>query len=143
MGKSGLAMALLGLLALPRDWRCFAPSSSTCRTHSRYSRDLDLSSASAKLLGSEEDGVDQRLGAAQGASKLPTFPALVGQHTASQGRESGAAGSGGAFALLRCGCDVGRSPAKRGSRRLRMFICSDCASAEIVDPPCEGAGLWG
>lgn len=52
----------------------------------------------------------------------PSLRGLVGQHTVAQGPDLGEAGFGGTFVPLHCGCDVGRSPAARGSGRLRMFI---------------------
>lgn len=83
-GESGLAATLLGFLALPRAGCCRAPGSSTSRTHSRRSRDLDSSSASARK------DVQVRRGAGGTASQgctgclscPPSLRGPAGQHAA-------------------------------------------------------------
>lgn len=149
MGKWGLAMGPLGFLALPRARCCSAPGSSTCRTHSRYPRDLDLSLASTNKDAQVRRGWDGS--ASQGcagwkrATHLPCGD-LWGSTQRPRAQTWGKHKTGGTFAPLRCGCDVGRASKEPSSRRKQeasnTYVHVDCARAETLDPPAL-PGPWG
>lgn len=112
--------------------------------------ELDVSSASTKMLGSEEDGVDQCRRAAQGGNELPTFP--VGSCGAARGVPGPRLGGSGirrgllhhSVAVVMWG-EPARSPAARGSRRLRTLM--SVSTALVLSPqtllPYPSTGVWG